>query len=146
MSSKGASRKCSFTRADGRQCRAWAVRGSEPPRCAAHREDGPAVGAPVGNKNREIHGAYAEPDLGPEPSLAEVIADLKRTLQRVRLAISECTDPKDLMAWADLQGRLSSRIGRLERDQAALGGGQDDFWSVLDQVLDEVGDELGLEL
>jgi hypothetical protein len=61
-------------------CRAWAVRGSDPPRCAPHRhaaslacpestgdvlrvepaEPGPRVGAPPGNQNRLVHGFYAE--------------------------------------------------------------------------------------
>ena len=54
-------------------CRAWAIRGSDPPTCSPHRhatalpETGdsqadpgqPRVGAPPGNQNRLVHGFYA---------------------------------------------------------------------------------------
>jgi hypothetical protein len=58
MSSGGgsSSRRCSATCANGKPCRAWALRGSEPPLCAAHSGK---VGAPPGNKNAQTHGYYS---------------------------------------------------------------------------------------
>jgi len=38
-------------------CRAWAVRGSDPPLCSAYA--GRGVGAPPGNQNARTHGFYA---------------------------------------------------------------------------------------
>jgi hypothetical protein len=58
MSSGGgsSSRRCSATCANGKPCRAWALRGSEPALCAAHSGK---VGAPPGNKNAQTHGYYS---------------------------------------------------------------------------------------
>jgi len=45
-------RPCSF-----RDCKAWAMRGSEPPICAPHAAG--LLGAPLGNRNALTHGFYA---------------------------------------------------------------------------------------
>jgi hypothetical protein len=52
--------RCSHTTRSGQPCRAWAIRGSDPPTCSAHagRLKGRA-GAPPGNQNARTHGYYA---------------------------------------------------------------------------------------
>ncbi|MEA3376671.1 MAG: hypothetical protein U9R72_10815 [Chloroflexota bacterium] len=54
-------RRCSAARADGRPCRAWAVRGTDPPLCAAHGGTDARIGAPPGNTNAVKHGHYRRP-------------------------------------------------------------------------------------
>lgn len=77
------SRLCTATSADGSPCRAWAVRGSHPPRCAPHGGGAAPVGAPTGNQNARTHGFYARTRLpstgrtsGTGPATAAVIAKL----------------------------------------------------------------------
>jgi hypothetical protein len=52
-------RRCSALNPDGQPCRAWAVRGSEPPLCSAHASRNVGAGAPPGNQNRRTHGFYS---------------------------------------------------------------------------------------
>jgi hypothetical protein len=37
VTTSAAKRRCKATTKNGRRCRAWAVRGTDPPRCSAHR-------------------------------------------------------------------------------------------------------------
>ena len=62
MSSHGNSRRCMAIKPDGDPCRAWAIRGSDPPRCAAHSGK---VGAPSGNQNalNRVLGLVPRPNL-----------------------------------------------------------------------------------
>lgn len=46
------------TRCTHPDCRAWAVRGSDPPLCVAHAGRAVGAGAPPGNQNRRTHGFY----------------------------------------------------------------------------------------
>jgi hypothetical protein len=50
--------KCTATSANGRPCKAWAVRDTSPPLCAAHSGRAIGAGAPSGNRNRADHGFY----------------------------------------------------------------------------------------
>ncbi|MDF1515787.1 MAG: hypothetical protein P1S60_18415 [Anaerolineae bacterium] len=50
---------CTATTRTGQPCRAWAVPGTDPPRCAPHGGAGAKPGAPVGNQNALTHGYYA---------------------------------------------------------------------------------------
>jgi len=47
--------KCTAITAQGSPCKAWAIRGSDPPLCAPHSGN---TGAPKGNKNAVTHGFY----------------------------------------------------------------------------------------
>ncbi len=51
--------RCTATTRKGQPCRAWAVPGTDPPRCASHGGVSAKPGAPVGNQNAVIHGFYA---------------------------------------------------------------------------------------
>lgn len=65
------SRRCSHRKPDGTQCKAWAVRGSDPPACASHARLA-LGGAPAGNLNAATHGFYS-PVLRPD-ELADLVA------------------------------------------------------------------------
>jgi len=147
MSLKGGSRKCSFRHRDGRTCRAWAIRGSDPPRCAAHQEDG----GPVGNKKRQSHGFQVQPvrDLR---DIDDVVEDalVKQTQlsafieQKVAEGEMEVKEMAKLLA---LHGQNAVRIGRLLRDQRALSGkSADGLLEAIGAALDELSTELGIEL
>lgn len=149
--SRGASRSrpCSHV-ADGQPCRAWAVRGSEPPRCAAHRVDGgPAVGAPPGNANRVTHGAYARP-ASPPATIDDVIADLAdkqaRLTAYLEAQLAGGGDVSEVVKVFQLHGQNASRLGRLLRDQAALSAAGAGSLEDLERALDELSDELGVQL
>jgi hypothetical protein len=65
------SRHCSHRKPDGTPCRAWAIRGSDPPTCASHARRARG-GAPPGNTNAATHGFYS-PVLRPD-ELADLVA------------------------------------------------------------------------
>jgi len=135
--------------AKGEPCRAWAVRGSDPPRCVAHGGGEGRVGAPPGSKNALKHGAYAEPD-EQLIDLAGVIDDCKRRFTRLGTYIDEHVADLEAVEFAkllELHGRLASRIGRLERDLQKLGGSEtSDFMQVIGEALDRLSKEWGIKL
>lgn len=141
--------KCGGHRDDGKPCRAWAVRGSDPPRCVAHGGSAGRVGAPPGSKNALKHGAYAEPD-EPLIDLNGVIADCKRRFAHLGAYIDgrmKDLEPLEFAKLLELHGRLASRIGRLERDLQKLGGGEaSDFMEVIGEALDRLSKEWGIKL
>ncbi len=142
MCARGASpsRKCSV---DG--CRAWAVRGSEPARCAAHGGGSSPVGARRGNKNRLTHGAYAAP--AGIHSIADVVEDLQAKMSKLSEMIDACTDPEALIKLMGLHAQMASRLGRLERDKRALDGkAADGLLDAIGKALDEISTELGIKL
>jgi hypothetical protein len=65
-------RRCTSTTRSGRPCRAWAVRGTDPPAGAAHAGRNVGAGAPEANQNARTHGFYASV-LDPQ-ELADPIA------------------------------------------------------------------------
>jgi hypothetical protein len=60
---------CTALTHDGRPCRNWAVRDSDPPRCGSHGGGRRPAGAPYGNRNAQIHGRTAR--LRPVPRSVE---------------------------------------------------------------------------
>lgn len=143
------SRKCGATCADGSPCNAWAVRGSDPPRCSAHR-DRHDWGAPAGNQNALKHGYYAQPDLPNDCSIDAVIDDL---YQR-QLLINDYLDTvlpnasiEEICHLLRIHGQNASRLGRLLRDRRALSGdAADGISGAIAQALDELSTELGTDL
>jgi len=134
-------RKCSASCASGRPCRAWAVRGSD--LCAAHSG---LVGAPRGNKNRQTHGAYSQPDFKIE-GIESLVADLQAKQTRLSQMIDRCDEPETLVTLMALHAQIASRIGRLLRDKRLLAGDSvDDLFNALGKVLEEVRDTLGVDL
>lgn len=148
-------RRCTATCADGSSCRAWAVHGSDPARCAAHGGGRAPVGAPPGNQNARVHGFYATSDRARDPDFSActidvIIDDLYRKQQRLSDYIDEHMDdlsPPDLARFLRIHAQSCSRLGRLLRDREALSGGADAIMSgAIGRALDELSEEWGVDL
>jgi len=147
--------RCTATNKDRTPCRAWAVRGSDPPRCSAHGGGRAPVGAPPGNQNARTHGFYAHdaaplPDLGDIPdSIAKVIRDLAVKQARLSKIINGKPDSEDILILArllQLHAQTASRLGRLLRDERALSGeAADGISAAIAQALNELSTELGTD-
>lgn len=140
--------RCRATKGDGMPCRAWAVQGTDPPRCAAHGGAPTPPGAPAGNNNAQTHGAYTS---------AQVSADLTARIDDLDRRIRQLSDyidhhladlaPEDFTRLAALQGQLSSRLGRLMRDRIQIDGqGGDELTEAINKALDELSQEWDIEL
>jgi hypothetical protein len=154
-------RRCSAIKADGEPCRAWAIRGSDPPLCAAHAG---RTGAPPRNRLAEKHGFYSRrgagstgpggADPGSRPDLTHieaVVADLAerqaQLTEYLAALMDRGADVEEVARLFALHGQNASRLGRLLRDQRALSGeSADDLLDAIGKALDEIGEELGIEL
>jgi hypothetical protein len=114
--------KCGHRTRDGAPCQAWAVRGSSPPRCAAHRGR-PTPAPPAG-----AEGGCAEADI-----IAGVIADLAAKQQRLSAYIDDllCT-AADRPPVVSPEPRRQSRVlecgrfrDKIERRQAEQGSSEE---------------------
>jgi hypothetical protein len=146
------SRRCTATRADGNPCNAWAVRGTDPPRCGAHRSAAD-WGAPAGNQNATKHGYYAElPEECPAglPAIVHIIDLLyQRQLQLDDYIeqVQEAATLSELTHLLRIYGQNASRLGRLLRDRRALSGdAADGISGAIAAALDELSTELGTDL
>ena len=167
-------RRCTGMTKRGIPCKAWAARGSAPPRCVAHQEAGVApggaasgggapgashegnadghtrpVGAPPGNTNALRHGFYAQP-ANPPRTIADAIALLSHNLATLATYINshiDDLDPDQAAQLLALQGQNLSRFSRMLRDQRALSGeAADGIAGAIAQALDELSTELGTDL
>jgi hypothetical protein len=168
---RDAPRLCTATTKAGRPCRAYAVKGSHPPRCPAHGGGSRPLGAAPGNQNARTHGLDARglPPVPPDgaipgsssdstqeaapPSLSGRISQLDRKIQHLsdyiyrRLQETDGLTPEQYAVLLSLYGQLVSRLGRLMRDQRALSGqAADSIAGALAQALDELSTELGTDL
>jgi hypothetical protein len=150
-------------------CHAWAIRGSDPPRCSPHRgqsgpEPGPGVGAPPGNQNHLVHGFYAtvlhpEELAGLTTYAADATLDAEIVITRVALrrilgmllsGTTPAPNPRSLEAedyarFTALAFQGACTLSRLLRARQALPGASP-LVSFLDQVLEELGKEWGIPL
>ena len=144
--------RCTGTVLSGEPCRAWAVRGSEPPLCAVHAGLNQGAGAPKGNKNALKHGFYRPGLTRRELAWLKKHADqvtIEAELALVRICLLRLAKfqmdedlPVDkrieagrlLIAGARTVAYLEGRI----KDQ-----GLDGEWDV---VLDNLSEMLGIEL
>jgi hypothetical protein len=143
-------------------CNAWAMRESDPPRCAPHSGK---VAAPEGNQNRLVHGLYAtavRPDErdafeahAGDATLAAEIAITRIALRRIfgMLLTGETPgdnprplDAQDLARYISLAFRGAGTISRLLRANHAVGGGASDIPQAIESALDALGDRWDLEL
>ena len=147
-----------FTRA-GNPCKAWAVRGSDPPRCSLHAIGRPPGGGRPGSQNARTHGAYPGSIApgGPENEARSVPVGLKEhiaDLERKIAVLSQYIDPHlhslDLDGYArvlHLHGLLTLRLGRLLRDPYAFtNDGTDGLETLINTALAELGRDLGVDL
>ena len=141
------SSRCGMTKKDGTACKAWAVRGSDPPRCVAHGGGKGKVGAPVGNANARTHGVYAT-QRTVSPDLDARIADLDARIVSLAIFIDERTadlSTEEFIKLLALHGQLISRLGRL-MSQQDKGGGDAELQQAIDEALDRLSKEWGIEL
>jgi hypothetical protein len=147
------SRRCTAICVDGSPCRAWAVHGTQPPRCAPHGGGRAPVGAPQGNQNARTHGFYAAtPDHPPGDAfdIDWVIIDLRRKQERLSRYIDRAMDdlaPSQLARLLSIHAQNASRLGRLLRDRDALTGSFNEVMSqAVDEALAELSEEWGVDL
>jgi len=153
------------TRCQQPNCRAWAIRGSDPPLCSAHAGRSLGAGAPPGNQNARTHGFYASAITRDEladilthaadTTLDSEIAITRIALRRVFTMLLSGTTPgpdprpldaQDYARLISLAFQGSSTISRLLRAKSALPDDPNAPPSFLDQVLDELSVEWGVEL
>jgi hypothetical protein len=142
-------KRCTALRKDGNGCQAWAVAGTDPPRCAAHRRARTTAAGSDGGD-----GGNWQPTGRPPGSEAidDVIADLAEKQRRLSELIEEALaqDEAGLGAISRLfalHGQNASRLGRLLRDRQALTGETTDrVLGSIAQALDELSVELGVDL
>lgn len=95
--------RCTATTAAGRPCRAWAVRGTDPPRCTAHRD-------------REA----AQEAAGPPAALVAQIDDLDVRIARLGQYIDAHREEWDVGELCRLLDLHSTMMGRATRMRQAL--------------------------
>jgi hypothetical protein len=150
--------RCTATTRAGRPCRAWAVAGTDPPRCAPHGGGARPVGAPPNNRNAEKHGMYSVST--PERSgvgsgshavsVGNLSADLADRLGRFGDSIEERAAELTLDQLARLLDTYSQAIGRLARirrlEQQLHGAGGDELARAVDWTLDTLSEQWDLQL
>lgn len=144
-------------------CKAWAMRGSDPPRCSPHSGK---VGAPLGNQNRRIHGFYATAvhpeELGDldtragDSTLKAEIAITRIALRRIHdmLVTGETPgpnprplEPQEFARYVGLAFQGAGAISRLLRANYMVGGGQiSEIPEAIESALDELSVRWGVEL
>jgi hypothetical protein len=153
-------------------CRAWAIRGSDPPRCSAHRgagahpEPGPGVGAPPGNQNRLLHGFYATilrpeeladllvhaADTSLDAEIAITRVALRRILRMLLTGLSPGPAPRpldvvDYARFSSLAFQGVATVSRLLRARQDIGDSPNDVVRrIFGEVLDGLGEEWGIDL
>lgn len=167
MSPKPQCTPCTHTTANGAPCKAWAIKGHDPPACAAHAG---RAKPPLGNQNARSHGFYSSAldpqelaDLiayGDDMTLDDEIACARVALRRILALldnsnISSYEDPSDAspLTHADYARLMSlalqaaRTIARLLRDQRALSGdAADGLVGALATALDELSTQWGIDL
>jgi len=143
VSSQDGSRRCGVIHPSGQPCRAWAQRGSEPPRCAAHAGRA-AKSAWKPDAHAGTHGAGTRVQIH---DIGDVVSDLQRKMERLSAVIDGCEDAEALLKLMALHAQMASRLGRLERDKRALDGkAADGLLDAIGKALDEISTELGIKL
>lgn len=120
--------RCTALTSAGRPCQAWAVRGSDPPRCAAHSSVDPAG---------ELTGE----------ALEEEIDAVRRLLWRLRDQLNDDPDlsVQEMAVIAPMMLDAARTMAHLLRDQRALRGDTvEGIAGAIGRALDELAVEWGL--
>jgi hypothetical protein len=146
---KSQSRKCTDLKADGNPCGAWAVRGSDPPKCVSHGGGKGKVGAPAGNRNAQTHGFYSRPDV-PPTSIDDIftgLAEKQAQLDRFITTNLHDLDADVVLKLLGLYAQNASRLSRILRDRAAISGdAADELDDAISEALELAGSKLGVDL
>lgn len=149
--------QCEATTKAGARCSAFAVHGSDPPRCSAHLGRNAGAGAPPGNQNRRTHGFYSRhfTQAETEDLTALVDGSLDSEINVVRVALRRAlavlqddgSDPEVVAALVPLVFAGGRTVARLMRDKRILSGeGSAAIMSELAEALETLGEEWGVEL
>lgn len=150
--------RCGGTTRTGRACRAWAVRGSNPPRCPAHRE---LDGTPREFPGRDLP-ATINHSPGPPPewtgiasaeptvsALDDEIRLVRAILSRLLAELQATPDLRveQLAEFAPLVFAGTRTVSHLLRDQRALSGdAAAGIAGAISLALDELSTEWGVRL
>jgi hypothetical protein len=140
------SRRCAARKRDGSPCQAWAVRGSDPPRCSSHRGGAPS-------RETLSHTSSDAATIEPEVDIS-TIEGVFLDLARKQAHVSDYLEThvkefgvENLVHIFQLHAQTASRLGRLLRDKRALSGdAADGIAGAIAQALDELSTELGADL
>jgi uncharacterized protein YjcR len=150
--------KCTATTAKGDPCKAWAVKGTEPPRCSAHAKRNVGAGAPAGNSNARKHGfysrAYTLEELTAIGESAEITLDDEIQLLRVQLLRigrylkqkGKKLEARDYAALARITAPTARAIAALLRTKLIIESGNADEASAIENALDILSAEYGIKL
>ena len=144
--------QCSAMRRDGSRCTAWAVLGSDPPRCSVHAQAAAAAAEPRAFSPEARAWLGLDDDPSPCISIETVIADLYERQMWINELIDSLVGPDgasvtELARLLSIHGANAARLGRLLRDRRALSGdAADGISGAIAQALDELSTELGLDL
>ncbi len=143
------SNRCTATRKDSVPCRAWAVTGSDPPRCSAHGGGKRRVGAPEGNTNALKHGFYRRP-CGPIKTMGDIMKHMTESLVQLAEYVDQHIDelkPDEMARLQAVRGQNLSRFARMQRDQArSVAGNGDQMQTLMDRALQKAAETLGVDL
>ncbi len=146
------SQRCNATTKSGRACRAWAVAGTDPPRCAAH-----------GGARATTHWTKSDPPTAerlrqdppskcpkPPETIGDALEHLARNLARLTDFIERHADELSVDEMARLSGVLGlnlARYTRMQRDQAALEeGAAQELEADIEAALRLASERLGIDL
>jgi hypothetical protein len=149
--------RCLATTKAGHPCKAWAVAGSDPPRCDRHGGPQPADAAPPENAVTSDPGEQAGSDPGAQAgvpgsitSLDDAIDHLTENLEQLAAFIREHQDELtvyELARVCEVRGQNVSRFARLLRERAAQAGELDgELAAQIDEALDLAGETLKVEV
>lgn len=143
-------------------CKAWAIRATDPPLCAAHAHRNAGAGAPAGNQNARTHGFYSTAleleeladlvacadDLSLDDEIALTRVLLRRLMEQIhRTPAGDDAEPTDYVRIAGLALQAARTVARLLRDKRAIAGeAADGLQGAISQILDEFSTEWGVEL
>lgn len=127
--------RCSAIRSDGDACRAWAVRGTDPPLCAAHKKQAEKVELAL---------------IEPPRDIDDVLKGLARKQAELELKIARLepdADSKEVARLFNLYARNAGLLGKLLRDRRILTGERTEgLADALGAVLDELNDIWPVEI
>ena len=118
------SRRCSALRADGRPCRAWAVRDSEPARCPSHI--GPEQSEPQEGESqasgRTIDEAADLPSENVDEALANQLREMQLLVRQILAQLQHELDPDEYARLVNLAFKGAHTVTDISRALKALSG------------------------
>ena len=137
-----------MTKTTRRPCKAWAVGGTKPPRCASHGGVSASPGAPEGNKNAQTHGLYSTPNIQVR-DIDDAIQLLSSHLEELAefITTNDKLTIEDMARLSAVLGQNVSRYARLLKAQRELTGERDErIMRDVEEALALAGQKLGVEL